>query len=251
MSDVVTHDAWIRRFHHTPEHAATLVCFPHAGGAATYFRSLAEALRPDVAVLGVQYPGRQDRLHEPCLTTVAGIADEAFRTLEPLMDRPTAFLGHSMGAIVAFEVATRMKRLGRSPLALFVSGRPAPSVHRDGAVHLLDDTDLVEHLRRTNGTDGRLLADETVLQMILPSVRGDYTAIETYEYRAGPKLECPVTALYGDEDDAVTAEEIQAWADHTTDRFTARSFPGGHFYLADHPHGVADLIAHQLRNSPE
>ncbi|WP_217143046.1 thioesterase II family protein [Streptomyces sp. AC627_RSS907] len=237
---------WIRRFHHEPSRV-TLVCFPHAGGSASFFYPVSDALQSTVEVVAIQYPGRQDRRQERPLTSIAELADESFAALRPLMDRPLAFFGHSMGATLAFEVAVRMKReqLG-APLTLFASGRRAPSRHRDETVHRLDDDGIVAELKKLSGTDARILGDLELLRMILPAVRGDYTAAETYRYRPGPVLDCPIVALVGDSDPKVTLDEASAWADHTTGGFELSAFPGGHFYLADHQREVINLISDEL-----
>jgi surfactin synthase thioesterase subunit len=224
-----------------------LVCFPHAGGSASYFFPLSAALSPDVQVLALQYPGRQDRQHERCLTGIDEFADEAYAALEPVMSRPLAFFGHSMGAVIAYEVAGRMsRRLGAAPTALFASSRRAPSTYRAEAVHRRDDAGLLAELRKLSGTGAGILDDEELVRMILPPLRGDYTAIETYRPRTGPRLDCPVVALIGDQDPVVDRDEARAWGEHTSRSFTLRVFPGGHFYLKEHQQAVVDLVSRQL-----
>ncbi|MBO4274845.1 thioesterase II family protein [Microbispora triticiradicis] len=254
MTETLLDDVWIRRYHdgpgtHGPAGPATLVCFPHAGGSASYFSTLSGLLRSSNRVLALQYPGRQDRLRERCLSTIDELADEAFNALEPLMGGPVALFGHSMGAMIAFEVATRMKRRrGLDPAALFVSGRRAPSRDRadDEIVHLGGDSALVAEMKRLSGTDARVLDDPEVVEMILPALRSDYRAVETYRYRPGPRLGCPTIALTGDDDPKAGPDEVDAWRDHTSGEFRMHVFPGGHFYLKEHWTAVADVIAGQL-----
>ncbi|GII66527.1 oleoyl-ACP hydrolase [Sphaerisporangium krabiense] len=240
-------DVWIRRYHAGPENGPTLVCFPHAGGSASYYVPLSNALRSGVQVLAIQYPGRQDRHHEPPLSTVDELADQAFAALGPLLDRPVALFGNSMGALVAFEVADRMKRtLGAAPVTLFASSRRAPSAYREESVHLRDDEGLIEDLKRLSGTDVRILNDPELLGMILPPMRNDYKAVETYRCRPGARLDCPVVVMIGDEDPTVDADEAKAWSHHTTGPFDLHTFSGGHFYLAQHQQEVAGLIRRRL-----
>ncbi|MFY1614735.1 thioesterase II family protein [Micromonospora sp. WMMD736] len=247
MTKSMVDGAWIRRFHPGPEGGPTLVCFPHAGGSASYFTSFSYELRSAVQVLAVQYPGRQDRLRDRCLSSIFELAEESYAALRPLLDRPVAFFGHSMGAMIAFEVANLMReRLDAAPATLFVSGRRAPSRFRDESVHLRDDAGLVAELKNLSGTDSRILDDEDVLRMILPSMRSDYRAVESYRYRPGPPLTCPITTLVGEDDDKVDLDEARSWADHTTGGFRLHVFPGGHFYLAEQRRAVADLVVRQL-----
>ena len=246
MNATASDGAWIRRLHRGPDHGPTLVCLPHAGGSASFFRPWAQTLGAHAQVLAIQYPGRQDRMHDRCPTTIAEYAEEVFSALAPLGERPLAFFGHSMGAMIAFEVATRMtERLGLQPSTLFVSARRAPSTHRDD-LYTLDDRGIVEELKLLSGTDMRILDDPEILRMVLPSMRNDYAAVRSYEYRPGPVLDCPVIALMGADDPRIDTDEAAAWSRHTTGRFALHTFTGGHFYLAAHQRAVADLILRSL-----
>jgi surfactin synthase thioesterase subunit len=229
---------WFRRFAPEAEGRLRLVCFPHAGGAASTYSTLSRALAPHLDVLSVQYPGRQDRRTEPL---VAEIEDLAARIADRLPDGPCAFFGHSMGAVVAYEVARLLPDGG--PVRMFVSGRAAPSVPNSRFVHRMDDRGLIGDVRFLRGLGSSVLDDPDVLAMVLPALRADYTAIETYRWTPGPPLDVPVTALVGDEDPLVDARQARAWEQHTTGGFTLRPYPGGHFYLEDQPERVArDLL---------
>ncbi|WP_308439247.1 thioesterase II family protein [Streptomyces sulfonofaciens] len=250
-------DRWIRCFHIRQESDVRLFCFPHAGGSASYYFPYSKELAPGVELSAVQYPGRQDRRLEPLVDDIAELADrvhEALRgTLADGDGRPFAFLGHSMGAVVAFEVAQRLKqRDGTVPAHLFASGRRAPSRRRDlaDAVHKRDDAGVVRELRTVGATDPRFLGDPELLAAILPVTRNDYRAIETYAWTAGPALDCPITALVGDRDPQTTTDEASAWAEHTTGEFDLRVFPGGHFFLDAHRAEVAELISGALTGEP-
>ncbi|WP_217170928.1 thioesterase II family protein [Streptomyces sp. AC512_CC834] len=235
--------AWIRRFHPAPAAPTRLVCFPHAGGSATFYFPVSRAMSPGVDVLSVQYPGRQDRRGERCIDTIGELADAVVEELTPWADRPLTLFGHSMGASLAFEVALRLESRGIVPLGLFASGRRAPSRFRDEAVHRADDDQLIDELRKLSGTDSQVLGDPEILRMILPAIRNDYRAAETYRFRGGPRLACPVVALVGTEDAQVTEDEATAWAEHTTGPFRVRRFDGGHFYLNAHAVEVMSEIS--------
>ena len=240
---------WVRGYRRVPG-GVSLVCFPHAGGAASYFRPWPALLAPGIEVLAVQYPGREDRAAEPCLTAVADLADQIHAELGRSLPGTFAFFGHSMGAILAFEVARRIARQeGRGPAHLFVSGRPAPPRRRHRDLHRAGDLALIAELAALGGTDPRILADSEVLELILPAMRGDYTASETYRFTPGPPLSCEITAMTGDRDWLSTVAEAAAWSAHTTGAFTLRVYPGGHFYLNDCRARVLEVISSSLAAS--
>jgi len=253
---------WLRRYHPAPEAPMRLVYFPHAGGAANSSFRLSAALPPVAEVISVQYPGRHDRFGEPYADSLAALADEIPQWLDSLADKPMAFFGHSMGSIVAYEVARRLQAkdaaLGAgvsggvsgeamsgptpTPTHLFVSGRRAPTIFREERVHLMDDDGFVADLRALQGTDNSVFDDPEVLRLVLPAVRADYRAIETYVYEPGPPLTCPVTAVIGDSDPRVNRAEAEAWRGQTTGDFRLAVFPGGHFYLGEGALGVVGLL---------
>ena len=249
LSSATQSDLWIRRYHPSSADAIRLVCFPHAGGAANYFFALSKALSPAIEVLAVQYPGRQDRRHEGCIENIPDLADQIFDALQHVDHRPFAFFGHSMGAILAFEVAERFQRRGTAPVRLFVSGRRAPSRYRDETLHCGDNAGLIAELQEVGGTDQVLLNDPEMLDIILQTVRADYKAIETYTYQSAPQLECAITALVGDSDPKVTSDEASAWADHCAGDFNMHRFPGGHFFIESCRSEVISTISGSLESA--
>ncbi|MFD2767487.1 thioesterase II family protein [Micromonospora eburnea] len=238
---------WIRCFHQCPQADVRLVCLPHAGGSASYFFPMSHALTPAVEVLSVQYPGRQDRRFEPCIEDLGELADRVFEAVRGLADRPLALFGHSMGAALAFEVAVRLEtKLGVSPQHVIVSGRRAPSVFRTEQVHLRDDAGIIAELRDLSGTSNDMLDDTDILRMILPAIRADYRAIETYRGRPGATVSAPITVLTGDTDPRVTLADAHEWRSHTTGASEVLVFPGGHFYLNDCRNDVNGVVARIL-----
>ncbi|KUM88392.1 oleoyl-ACP hydrolase [Streptomyces cellostaticus] len=237
----------MRRFHPAPDSGVRLVCLPHAGGSASFYFPLSRALTPAVDVLAVQYPGRQDRRHEPNIDSVPELADRIFEVIRHLDDRPLALFGHSMGAGLAYEVALRMQDAGLpAPVRLFASGRRAPSRDRDERLHLGSDEQLVAEVRKLGGSHAALLDDPEILETIMPAIRSDYRAAEKYRYTPGQKLTCPVTVLTGDSDPRVSIDEAAAWEEHTTGLTELQVFPGGHFFLADQSARVSGLLADRL-----
>lgn len=235
---------WVHRYQPEPAAARRLICFPYAGGSASFFHPTSVALRPGVEVLGVQYPGRQERRDQPVVHDIATLADRAAEALLPWADRPLSFFGHSMGAVVAYEVARRWEeRHGIVLRHLYASGRRSPTRHREETVHQRDDAGLLAELTGLGGPGLDLLADPEMRALILPVLRGDYTAIETYRHAAGAPVRCPLTALVGEQDTRVGVDEARAWGEVTSGPFALRTFPGGHFYLVGAQRAVLDLLA--------
>ena len=238
--------AWVRRLRPSSGRAR-LVCFPHAGGAASYFDPFARALDGAVDVVALQYPARQERLSEPCIDSVLGLRDAILPVLEARLDQPFALFGHSMGAVVAYEVARLLEqRHGAVPVALFASGRRSPSTQRHEDVHRGGDDRLLREVARLGGTPPQLLDDEDVRAMMLPALRGDHKAIETYRWQPGPEPSCPILALVGDADPLTSEADAAAWRAHTTGDFSLRTYAGGHFYLAAHQASLVDLVTDAL-----
>ncbi|WP_326627121.1 MULTISPECIES: thioesterase II family protein [unclassified Streptomyces] len=246
-SSPTTGPSWIKRFHPAPEAATRLVCFPYAGGSAGYYHGMSAKVSPKVELLAVQYPGRQDRYAEKPVDDIGELADEITEALLPgALEKPLALFGHSMGASVAFEVARRLEHRGVTPSALFVSARPGPSANRNETLHLSTDADLEREIRSLGGTGAEVLNDEEILQMVLPVVRNDYRAAETYRYVPGPDVTCPVVAFVGEGDPKATVAETGVWERHTTGPFDLTVFPGGHFYLNEHQAAVVGALLRQL-----
>jgi surfactin synthase thioesterase subunit len=235
-------DLWVRRYHPAPDAPTRLLCLPHAGGSASYYFPASRTLSPRIEVLAVQYPGRQDRRTEPAVESIDELADKVVDAVKGWTDRPLAVFGHSMGATLGFEVALRLQDMGATPTCLFASGRRAPSTRRDERVHLQDDDGVIAEIRTLSGTDSRITGDDEVLRMVLPPIRSDYKAIETYTYRPGPRLDCPIQAFVGDSDPKASLAEVRAWKDHTNAQFALHVYPGGHFYLDKHASAVLDKI---------
>lgn len=237
-------DLWVRRFHPVESADFRVVLLPHAGGSAPFFHPFSARLSTEgLDVLSVQYPGRQERRDEPAIDSLPELAQGVFLALRPWADRPLVLMGHSMGAVIAYEVARKLEATADDvPLGLIASGRRAPSRHRDENAHRLDDAGFIAEIRSLSGTASSLLDDEELRQMILPGLRADYKAIETHVPAPEPLLRCPIGVLVGDTDPGVTHEEAQAWREHTTASFRSRTFTGGHFYLNDQQAAVCEAI---------
>ncbi|WP_297625590.1 thioesterase II family protein [Nocardia sp.] len=246
---------WLRVLKADADPKTVLVCFPPGGGSVTGYRPLAQRFGAGTAVFAVQYPGRQDRLGDKSIPDLAELADHIARDMHrwPAAARPALF-GHSMGATLAFETARRLEAAGRPLAHLFVSGRPAPAFEEPGRLHLSSDDALIADLERlaNDPEPVRILRTEpTIAELILPAVRSDYQAVETYRYHPGAPLHTPITALVSTADPTTSVAQADEWRNYTSADFETATFPGAHFYLdlPENQPALAALITRRLSQS--
>ncbi|HEX8091839.1 MAG TPA: alpha/beta fold hydrolase, partial [Blastocatellia bacterium] len=191
-------------------------------------------------VCPVQLPGRGNRLQEPSFTRLVDLVQALNQALFPYFDKPFAFFGHSMGAMIAFELARSLRRdYGLEPMHLFVSGRVAPQIRRQEPItYDLPEPELLEELRRLNGTPKEVLEHPELMQLMLPLIRADFQVVQTYKYSPEPPLSCPISAFGGLQDQGVSRAALEAWREQTAATFIIRMFDGDHFFL----HGVQPLF---------
>lgn len=219
-------------FKPNPRARARLICFPYAGGGAHIYRAWPESLPATVEVCAVQLPGRGARLMEEPFTQMPLLVQAIAEALLPYLDKPFAFFGHSMGALVGFELARDLRRRNRpGPSRLFVSGCFAPDIPDPYPLHNLPDSELLEGLRRLNGMPQEALENAELMRLMLPTLRADCTVTETYHYADEPPLDCPVSAFGGLQDHLASRDQLEAWRQQTTASFSLRMFPGDHFFL--------------------
>jgi surfactin synthase thioesterase subunit len=232
-----------------PDVAATLYCFPHAGGAAGEFARWS-ARMPRLRVAAFQLPGRAHQLGEQGFTAMAPLV-EAIVT-DVAFDPPFALFGHSLGALIAFEAARALWARGVEPRHLFVSSCTPPQLPsgRRAPLHLLDDAALHAMIERRFGPlPAAVRADDHLLGSALACYRADFTVLETYKYVPGPPLDCPITALVGDRE-RHGAERMTGWQAHTTSVFNLHERPGGHFHIRDDLDGLCCLLAGTVNRDP-
>ena len=240
---------WLNVFQHNPEASLRLFCFPYAGGAAYIFRDWADQLPADVEICPVQLPGRGARMREASFIRVPALVTALCQELLPYLDKPFAFFGHSLGALISFELARKLSHdYQLEPLHLFVSGRGAPQLEDTRPdTHNLPEDEFVKELRRLNGTPAEVLDQPELLQLIIPTLRADFELCETYEHLTSAPLKCAITALGGLYDEDVPRERLEPWREHTSASFSLKMLPGDHFFLHSSESMLLQILALELK----
>lgn len=220
-----------------------LFCLPHAGGGAGSYRDWVARLAPEIEVLPVQLPGRETRFFERPFTSIETLLAALSDGLRPFSDRPFAFFGHSLGALIAFELVRCLQSDGIVPVHLFVSGYGAPHLTvKLPPMHHLDDAEFVTALQDLGTMPTAVLENEELLILLLPLLRADFAIYERYQFQPGDPLDCPITILGGKADALVPPEMLAPWLEHTTQPGEVHLFEGGHFYLHEAPTAVWQII---------
>ncbi len=246
-------EPWLQSFGPNPQASVRLFCFAHAGGGAAAYRLWHQGLPRHIEVWAIQLPGRAHRLREPALRSIPAIVAALLPSILPRLDRPFALFGHSMGSMIAFALAHELlKRGAPAPAHLFVSGRRGPGVpSAEPPLNVLPDADFVaELLRRYGGIPAEVLAEPDLMALLLPSLRADIQALETYRPAASSPLPGPVTAYGGADDRLNPPGVLEAWREETRGAFRAKTFAGGHFYLEANRDELLADIAETLRALP-
>jgi len=225
-----------------------LFCFPYAGGGAAVYRLWAAAMPPDVELCRIQLPGRESRLSERPMDRLPALVNELMAATRPLLDVPFAFFGHSMGALVSFELARALRReYGLAAEHLFASAWRAPQLPLGTQLHRLPESEFIDRLQaRFSGIPEGVLRDRELLDMMLPVLRADLAVCETYEYSDEAPFGCPISVFGGVDDHWVNASELAAWSVHTTRSMNVTMFPGDHFFISDGRQRVPQQVAEIL-----
>lgn len=235
---------WTMSFKPNPRARMRLFCVPYAGAGASVYRDWHASIRADVEVVGIQLPGRENRFSEPLLGSIDEIVAQLIGVICEQSDKPFVLFGHSMGALVSFELTRAIQRLGGlAPRHLIVSGTRAPSrPRRDEPIHQLDDDAFLEKIKCFNGTPTSLLQDVELMKLFTPLLRADFGVAESYRYEDRGPIWCPVTVLGGDEDEGVALEDLHAWPTVCRSSCDRHVFRGDHFFIHKHKAQIIDLI---------
>ncbi|HEY6923311.1 MAG TPA: alpha/beta fold hydrolase [Steroidobacteraceae bacterium] len=224
-----------------------LFCFHYAGSGGSMFRSWTQWLLPEVDLVAVQLPGRENRLDEPLVHSMDLVTSPLADALPPLLDRPFAFFGHSTGALIGFELARVLHQRGLpQPRLLIASGQEAPQVKPERVRHRLPDPEFIEVLRGCNGTPDVVLSNPALLELLLPRIRADGAVYETYQYKHQAHLDCRIVVFRGLQDSMVRSSGIAGWKLETRGSFRCHGFPGGHFFVQEREREVVEQVNHEL-----
>jgi medium-chain acyl-[acyl-carrier-protein] hydrolase len=245
---MASNNSWITFPRPNPKSNLRLFCFPYAGAGGSIYRSWSDLLAPAVDVYSIQLPGRGSRLKEPLMTDLPPLIQILSQAIQPYLDCPYAFFGHSLGAIISYEVAHQLRQQDQPlPTHLFVSGRRAPQISRPiFPTHLLPDSELIEELRNYGGTPQLALDSSELMQLFLPVLRADLSLDEEYIYTPQGALDCSISAFGGIEDRKATYEDLAGWQAQTKQTFNLRLFPGGHFFLNSNLYDILKAVTKDL-----
>jgi medium-chain acyl-[acyl-carrier-protein] hydrolase len=237
---------WINVFQTSPQAKLSLICFPYAGGGANIFATWKGVLPPSIEILAVNPPGRGARMMEPALCDMDTLVAQLKSELKPFLNKPYVFFGHSLGSVVAFEMARALRAENTTlPKHLFAAGRRAPHVENDGPpiYHLPDDA-FKEEIRKKKGTPEEILNNDELMSLVLPMLKADFQIADTHQYTEGEPFDFPLTYYWGNTDKPANQNNDDAWGNHTAAEYRQREFQGGHFFI----HSVKDQMLESLKS---
>lgn len=244
------HDDWFIPLKQEKNAYTRLFCFHYGGGSASAYREWAKDLADHAELVAIQLPGRESRFNEPLLDNISDIVDRLCLNFNGYLDKSFIFFGHSIGALIAFELVRALRRKGMlQPKHLIVSGTKAPQVPLKRApIYNLPDSKLIEEIRKYNGIPSTILEDKELMAIFLPIIRADFCISETYKYTSEEPLTYPITALGGLSDDTFDSEDLLKWQEQTSSLFEYDLLPGDHFFIKSSYQEVINIVNKVLYN---
>jgi medium-chain acyl-[acyl-carrier-protein] hydrolase len=244
-----TIDAWFQSSPTPGRVDLKVFCFPYAGGSAQVFKKWPGLLPSTAQVVSVELPGRGSRLREPPSVSLPALIDDLENAIWPSLDKPFVFFGHSMGAIIAFELSRALRRkYDREPQALFVSGRRAPQLPRSEPItYNLPRDEFIDELIKLDGTPKEVIEHAELMEIMIPLLRADFQMVQTYEYVADAPLRCPIIAYCGLQDHEEVGDKLLAWKEQTSSEFSLHMLPGDHFFIRSSQDELLRLLGCKLR----
>lgn len=240
--------SWITCGQPNPLAKMRLFCFPYAGGSAQLYHKWAARLPSSVEVCPIQLPGRGNRMKDAPFQQLMPLVRAVSTAILPYLHKPFCFFGHSMGAMISFELTRLLQtEYALQPVHLFVSGRTAPQVIvTEPLTYHLPDHEFLESLHDLNGTPKELLSNAELMQLMIPLLRADFEVCQTYSYVPRPRVGCPMTVYGGVQDQHVSLEDYEAWKEQTTGPFKLTMFPGDHFFIHSDQHLLLPALSEEL-----
>ena len=244
-------DRWVLRPNPRPEAEMRLFCLPYGGGGASLYRPWAFALSEEIDVCPIQLPGREERLRETSFQEIEPLLGVLEEVIQPFLDKPFALFGCSMGALLGFELARRVRnKYGVTPTHLYAASYPAPHIEstllkniREGFAEGKDTEQLMKlYYARAE----RVIENQELLELFLPMIQADFRVVESYIYDEAPPLACPITVFGGTKDQEITREEFVSWYRHTDNAFTLHMFEQGHLFLRSEQARIVQTLEHDL-----
>lgn len=234
---------WFIPFKQEKDSYVRLFCFHYGGGSASAYREWVKDLLDYVDLIAIQLPGRESRFGEPLLSNVPQVVSELYKNFDPYLSKPFVLFGHSIGALIAFELTRLLRKHGApKPKHLIVSGTKAPQVPlKRPIIHNLPDPKLTEEIRKYNGIPNDILENQELMSIFLPIIRADFSVSETYQYIAEEALDCPITALGGLSDDFFDSADLLEWKTQTSS-FEYHLLPGDHFFIRSSYQEVITIV---------
>lgn len=251
MATSQDYSTWITCPKPNPRARLRLFCFPYAGGGASLYRTWPENMPSEIEICPIQPPGREQRFSEPRFTRMEPLVEALGEAIAPFLTPPFAFFGHSLGAIVSFELARYLRRQRRPlPDHLFVSAHRAPQLpDRHVPIHELPDHAFIKELSLLNGMPDEVIANTDLLELMSPLLRADFGIAEMYTYIEGAPLSCSISAFGGLQDKGISKDDMDAWKQQTSAAFTLRMLPGDHFFFAKDQLSLIRAIVQDLQRA--
>jgi medium-chain acyl-[acyl-carrier-protein] hydrolase len=248
MTTTPISNTWIKYYRPNSQAKLRLFCFPYAGGGTWSFRDWSNNLPQTIEVCSVELPGRGTQMKLPPFTRLHPLVRAIADALLLHLDKPFAFFGHSMGALVSFEVARLLrKNYNVMPVYLFISGRRAPQLPpTKPPIYNLPKAEFIEELKQLNGTPAEVLNNRELMDLMLPVLRADFAVLDTYQYINETSLNCPIAVFGGLQDSEVSQEELEAWREQTSSEFSLNMFQGDHFFIHSARQDLLQLISQNL-----
>jgi len=251
MSYINSKSKWIFQPNPRPDAKVRLFCFPYAGSSAIVtYKYLVDSLPEFVEVCPVEFPGRGTRMGEKLIDNIEEILLNISKSFEDWLDKPFMFFGHSMGALISYELVFKIYgKYNKLPLKLYVSAHKAPFLERGGPImHKLDKENFIRELKKMNGIAKELFEHSELMELMLPIIRNDYAVCENYSHKNKEKINIPITAFGGLYDKDVKEEHIKQWSEVTNSEFSHFLLEGDHFFITKEKEKFLNLFSKLLAN---